>query len=122
MGISPDAFGPSITDEVRFEPLKPSMGKDGRIRTRIIHVDHFGNCVTNIDRSCLNGKNPVSLLLNGKKIDRFHEFYGEAENDRKPFAIWGSSGFLEISSRNHSASKLLGVKRGDAIVMRVEPS
>ena len=114
-GVSIDAFGPSITDELRLHPLKPDMGKNGRITGRIIHVDHFGNCVTNFDRACLSGKMPASLVLNGKTIERFHEFYGEAGDDRKPFAIWGSAGFLEISSRNRSASKMLGAKRGDVI-------
>jgi hypothetical protein len=71
--------------------------------------------VTNFDRACLSGKSPASLVLNGKRIERFYEFYGEAGDGRKPFAIWGSAGFLEISSRNRSASKLLGVKRGDVI-------
>lgn len=114
-GIPHDAFGPSITDEVRLHPLRPRNGKDGRVTGRIIHIDHFGNCVTNFDRACLSGKTPTSLLLNGKRIERFYEFYGEAGDGRKPFAIWGSAGFLEISSRNRSASKLLGVKRGDVI-------
>ena len=119
-GVSIHAFGPSITDEIRLKPLKPGTDRDGRIAARIIHVDHFGNLVTNIDRSCLNGKNPVSLILNGKKIERFHEFYGEAGDDRKPFAIWGSAGFLEISSRNRSASKLLGAKRGDPVLLMLK--
>ena len=37
-----EEFGPEITDEVRLPPLETPL--------RIIHIDRFGNCVTNITR------------------------------------------------------------------------
>src|SRR4030095_3546182 len=104
-GVKPEKLGPQIDDEVRLEPLD-------RV-TRIIHIDRFGNCITNITRDQL--KPAAGLLINGKTIRDFRKFYGE-ETGSKRFAIWGSAGCLEISVNGGSAAKNLRVKRGDRVV------
>jgi len=119
-GLPADSFGPKIDDPVKLSALKPVVGSNGKVSGRIIHIDQFGNCVTNIERSSLSGKKPVSVMVKGKRVEAFREFYGEAGADKRPFAIWGSAGFLEVSARNRSAAKVLGLKRGDDIVLRVE--
>jgi len=119
-GLSADSFGPQIDDPVKLPALKPVVGSNGKINGKIIHIDRFGNCVTNIERSSLCGNEPVMVMVKGKRVEAFREFYGAAGVDKKPFAIWGSAGFLEVSARNRSAAKMLGVKRGDEIVMRIE--
>jgi S-adenosylmethionine hydrolase len=58
----------------------------------------------------------AGLLINGKTIRDFRKFYGE-ETGSKPFAIWGSAGFLEISVNGGSAAKKLGVKKGDKVIV-----
>jgi len=118
-GLSLESFGPQINDPVKLPGLKPEVGSDGKLRGRIIHIDRFGNCVTNFERSSVGGKKPVSVRVKGKVVDAFREFYGEAARDNKPFAIWGSAGFLEISTRNRSAAQLLGATRGDEIVLSI---
>lgn len=106
-GIAPARFGPLIKDEVR-------LGTDDQ--TRIIHIDHFGNCVTNITREDLKTDN-VRLVVNGKTIRDFRRFYGESSS-KLPFAIWGSAGFLEISVNGGSAAKILRAARGDKVILR----
>ena len=117
-GLSADSFGPQIDDPVKLPALKPVVGSNGKVSGRIIHIDRFGNCVTNIERSSVSGNEPVMVMVKGKRVEAFREFYGEAGADKKPFAIWGSAGFLEVSARNRSAAKILGVERGDKIVLR----
>ena len=118
-GVSPRLLGPEINDPVLLPSLKPEILKNANVKGRIIHVDHFGNCVTNIDRSLL-GKEEVSatLIVNGKTVKSFRQFYGE-QQAKTLFAIWGSAGFLEISAQNRSAAKILKAKRGDSVVLRV---
>src|SRR5262249_46077442 len=99
-GVTPEQFGPDINNEVRLPSLESPP--------RIIHIDRFGNCVTNIRQGV------KSLSVNGKTIDSFRNFYGEASADEL-FAIWGSAGFLEISVNGGSAAQVLGAKRGDPI-------
>lgn len=100
-GVAPEQFGPEINDEVRLSSLETPL--------RIIHIDHFGNCVTNIRRQEFEG-----LTINGRTISALHNFYGEA-SPGEVFAIWGSAGFLEISVNGASAAKVLNAERGDTV-------
>ena len=104
--VAPEQFGPLINDEVRLPSLETPV--------RIIHIDRFGNCVTNISREVFEGK---SLTINGKKISAVRKFYGEA-SPGEIFSIWGSAGFLEISVNGGSAAQILNAKRGDTIIFR----
>ena len=109
-GVKPEAFGPLIRDEVRL-PVSPAP--------RIIHIDHFGNCITNITRELFDDEKQLALVVKRKVIETFVDFYGAAPAD-KLFAIWGSAGFLEISVNGKSAAQMLGVKRGDAVMLRTQ--
>lgn len=102
-GVAPEQLGPVINDEVRLPSLETPL--------RIIHIDRFGNCVTNISREVFEGK---SLMINGRTISALRKFYGEAPTE-EIFAIWGSAGFLEISVNGGSAAQILAAKRGDTI-------
>jgi len=104
-GIALEEFGVEINDAVRLPSLETPP--------RIIHIDRFGNCVTNITR-------PVqSLVINGRTISEFRQFYGEGD-DESLFAIWGSARFLEISVNGGSAAQVLGVKVGTPIGVSAE--
>ena len=116
-GAKPDAFGPAIDDEVRLEnSLNPVVQKDGKIQARIIHIDRFGNCITNITRDVLGDDKNATLLVKRKTIRTFKTFYrDEAGSPDDLFAIWGSAGFLEISVNGQSAADKLRAKRGDPV-------
>jgi S-adenosylmethionine hydrolase len=107
-GLHPRKFGPGISDAVR---LPVSLGPE---ELKIIHIDRFGNCVTNITRDLVNPGD--TLRVNRKTIKEFRSFYGESSTNA-PFAIWGSAGFLEISVNGESAAKVLQARRGDTIVL-----
>ena len=117
-GVKPQAFGPSITEPVRLEnSLMPVVQTNGRIEGRIIHIDRFGNCITNLTRDVLKGQ-PETLLIKEKQIGSFAEFFSEAGSANEPFGIWGSAGFLEIAINRGSAALMLGVKRGEPVVLQ----
>jgi S-adenosyl-L-methionine hydrolase (adenosine-forming) len=99
-GIALENFGEEIKDPIRLPSLDTPL--------RIIHIDRFGNCVTNITRA------EKSLVINGRTISEFRQFYGEGD-DESLFGIMGSAGFLEISVNGGSAAKVLGARRGDAV-------
>jgi S-adenosyl-L-methionine hydrolase (adenosine-forming) len=119
-GIEPNLFGPEIDDDLRLAPFEPHSQEDGRVKGRIIHIDRFGNCVTNITRKFLSEEKQgrAKLVVKGKTIDSFREFFSAQDKPRTSlFAIWGSAGFLEIATKNRSAARLLGVKRGETIIL-----
>ncbi len=99
-GVELEEFGAEIDDAVRLPSLDTPP--------RIIHIDRFGNCVTNITHA------DKGLVINGQTISEFRQFYGEGNNETL-FAIMGSAGFVEISVNGGSAAKLLGAKRDDAV-------
>lgn len=107
-GVDPSSLGPRIADPVRLpKSLEP----------RIIHIDRFGNLITNITRDDL--KEGTRLVINGKVISAFRSYFGESVGAAdEPFAIWGSAGFLEIAVNGGSAAEILGSKRGDLVKTR----
>jgi S-adenosyl-L-methionine hydrolase (adenosine-forming) len=87
------------------------------VRARIIHIDHFGNCVTNITREMVQSEQSASLVINRKTIRKFRNFYDD-DSTNTPFAIWGSASFLEMSVNGGSAARVLRAKRNDVVTLR----
>ena len=118
-GVAPEMLGIEITDYVRLAEIKPGLASDGVIEGAIIHIDHFGNCITNLTRNDISEEmieRGLTLSINGREIKSFRRFFSEDEESAKtPFAIWGSAGFLEIAAFRASAAKLLDVRAGQLI-------
>ena len=120
-GAKPKAFGPEITNEIRLDnPLTPVVQNDGNIEGRIIHIDRFGNCITNITCNLL-ADDHATLFVKEKPITNFRKFFGE-DPTTELFAIWGSAGFLEIAVNGGSAALTLGAKRGEPVVVQRQRS
>ena len=118
LGQEPHEFGPPVKDIVHLERLEPSLIDDQTIEGRIIHIDRFGNCITNVTQKMLAlRREPTSwkISLNSQQINSFHSFFAEAAA-HEIFCTTGSAGFLEISVRNESAAKILKVERGQTVV------
>src|SRR4051812_48094260 len=123
LGQEPHELGPSIDDIVQLEPLDPKIIDDQTIAGRIIHIDRFGNCVTNLTNRILAARGQAAawkLSLNGHEINSFHAFFAAAAG-HEIFCTTGSAGFLEISVRNGSAAKLLNVQRGQGLIFASTP-
>lgn len=117
-GIKPETLGKRIEEWVTLPPLKPKKLRDG-LEARVIHIDRFGNCITNLTRNDVETEDigsTVQLKVGPVCINSFRRFYGDKTQDEDGlFAIWGSAGFLEISAENRSAAELLKVKRGGKV-------
>lgn len=121
LGATPEEFGQEIDECVRLSPLRVELTKDGRLQGRIIHVDRFGNCVTNITPDALPRElkdGQASLTISGKEIRSFRRYFSDQSGRQEQlFAIWGSAGFLEIAAQNRSAAKILKATRGQEVVL-----
>jgi hypothetical protein len=118
--VPPETFGELIEDHVRLAPLAPVRDDGAALSARIIHLDRFGNLVTNITRREVAGeefRQGVRLLIGGREISSFRRFYAEGAGGTagELFAIWGSAGFLEIAANCASAAALLRVERGQRV-------
>jgi S-adenosylmethionine hydrolase len=113
-GVALDEFGPAVRDLIQLESLEPKRVDGGAIEATIIHIDHFGNCVTNLTREHL--ADGAKLLVNGREVTSFRRFFSDNSADQTElFCLFGSAGFLEIAVQDSSAAKILGAQRGDSV-------
>jgi S-adenosylmethionine hydrolase len=122
LGIQPNAFGHQAHSWVKIGFRKPSIG-ERKLLGEVLHVDVFGNLVSNIDEKifirCTKG-HPCVIGIGKKKIHGLGKAYWEGKPG-EPMALFGSSGYLEISMNGGNAQKTLRVKRGDTIQVDKEP-
>ena len=116
--VPPRHFGERIKQPLSLGSLTPLRSRS-RVDGEVIHVDRFGNLVSNLStrwmrRAGIELDTGWHLLVGGKKIRRLVRTYAEAKPD-EPVALWGSSGFLEISVREKNASSILGATTGTEI-------
>jgi S-adenosylmethionine hydrolase len=120
-GIAPEHLGVEIRDYVRLPEIKPQAAGGGTIEAAILHIDRFGNCITNLTRDSLTEEmiaRGVTLTISGREIACFRHFFAEGkEEPDELFAIWGSTGFLEIAAFRASAAKILEVQAGQEIIV-----
>ena len=125
-GIPPDNFGEVVEDYVKLNVPVAKQSPNG-IDGNVIHIDRFGNAITNITykdlQSLAPGETdaaPVSLAIAGKEIKGLKRFYSEAAPG-EPSAIINSSGYLEIFLFKQNARTMLSIKRGEAVKLTLNP-
>jgi hypothetical protein len=111
-GVAPNSFGGEISDFVLPGENSPRKMNEIEIEAQIIHVDRFGNLITNLRRADLPEK--FILKIGASKIEKLRNFYAEAETDEL-FMIFGSSEYLEVVAFRNSAAKTLDVKIGASV-------
>ncbi len=121
-GIAPVDLGGEITDYVRQDSIAPRALDDESIEAFVIHIDRFGNCVTNLTRRELTDdkiERGVRLIINNQAITSIRRFFSEERETRgELFAVWGSAGYLEIVAFRDSAARLLCVQRGQRVIVQ----
>jgi S-adenosyl-L-methionine hydrolase (adenosine-forming) len=120
LGTDVKALGVAIRDQAQLPSLAVTKLDQLRLAARIIHIDRFGNCITNITQNDLPGtfKDQLQLTINGHRVKSIRRFFAEkaANEKEKLFAVWGSAGFLEIAIGNRSAAKFLKARRGQTVL------
>ena len=116
-GVSIEMFGPKATDLIAMPGISPDRDVAGAIRGEIVHIDRFGNLITNLKREDL--ANPFRLEVRGRTIERIFSHFAEGP-EIEPFLVEGSSAFVEIAIRDGSAAAFLGAKTGDAVVLHLD--
>lgn len=92
------------------------------IKGMAIHIDHYGNIITNIDETFFkafgSGRDfKIEFRRGDYDITNISKVYSDVPEGEK-LAIFSSSGMLEIAMNKGNASKLLGMKESD--IVRIE--
>ena len=84
------------------------------IQGKIVHVDRFGNCITNIHTSALEGASPGNIRVGRHRLHGIRRTYGDVASG-KPLALFGSAGYLEIAVNGGNANAALSIGKGDDV-------
>jgi len=119
-GVPSTDLGTTIDDFTRLE-LPAIRRIEGSIEGRMIHVDRFGNLICNIQQEDLRDfrAEDLSVSIGGVQIRGLSPHYA-AVGEGKPLALWNSWGLLEVAVRNSSAARVLRVRSGDRVQVRVQ--
>ena len=107
-------FGDSLSHVHAFHIPRPSRDNQGNLIGCVLHIDNFGNLITNIRSGDLPGEK-TTVTIGKQHIDGISQFYAEKEGLA---AIIGSSGYLEISLNNGNAAASLDARVGDEIKLK----
>ena len=106
-----DALGLPAHDPIVLRTPEPVRADDGSLVGEVIHVDRFGNAVTN-----LIGLRGGTIELGSTQIS-VRRTYSEVPIGAL-VAVVGSSGFIEIAVRDGDAARRLRLMRGARVVLR----
>ncbi|MGB3655325.1 MAG: SAM-dependent chlorinase/fluorinase [Rivularia sp. (in: cyanobacteria)] len=112
-GVSLQELGREINpDSLVKLDLAECTYKDGAGAGCIQYIDHFGNLVTNIPQSYIEG-NDWSVEVRGKKI-KARQTYSDVKVG-EVIALVGSHGWIEIAVNSGNAKLELGLKLGSEV-------
>jgi S-adenosyl-L-methionine hydrolase (adenosine-forming) len=111
-GEALEGLGPLIADPVRL-PASPPRREEGRIRGRVIHVDRYGNLVTDIPAGWLPA-GPCRAEVGGHATSRRTGHYAEIPPGEAAM-LPGSLGTMELSLNGDDLARRWGISRGAAV-------
>lgn len=114
-GVALSALGTPIADPVRFDVQAPQQKPDGSLRGQVLHVDRFGNLLSNIPGAWLAGQTWV-VRMAGQQIIGPCLTYAAAMPGQL-LALVSSEATLEVAVRDGSAAERLGVQAGEPIAV-----
>ncbi len=119
-GLEPQRLGPPVSEIAVLDFPQPQQ-EGSRILGQIIHVDHFGNLVTNIPLGLLKSLPPSRLVVEvaGRRILGLRRAYVEAPVGVL-LALVGSHGFLEIAANRASAAATLEAGPGAPVIIYLD--
>jgi S-adenosylmethionine hydrolase len=107
-GVPLREFGGAVSSIRVLAPPRPEALEGGALLGHVLHIDHFGNIITDIQREDLP-QEKFRLEVGELRVTSLGQTYCEADGLT---ALIGSSGYLEIALRNGSAARLLGINIG----------
>ncbi|MFW5966563.1 MAG: SAM hydrolase/SAM-dependent halogenase family protein [Persicimonas sp.] len=118
-GVALEDLGESldVEDLVRLAPTSAFFRKH-RIECHVIHVDRFGNLITNLSREeaeeWLDGAVP-KVSVSDREVPMVETFSGVSKG--RALAYYGSSGQLEVAVRDGNAADRFGVGQDETILV-----
>lgn len=123
-GFPFDQIGPIVTDSWCLKEQQPTVSGD-IIQGEVVHIDRFGNAITNIDTTVLS-----SILRSDEDVYNVTVCSGSQElpisstysdvGSGMPVALIGSSNLLELAVNGGNGASLLQIKIGAPITLKIK--
>lgn len=116
-GVPLEKLGQSMRNLERPFSFPPAREEAGCPVGEVLHVDTYGNLITNLPGAVLPAR--FRVHVGSKVIDGAPHAHYQAVPSGALLSLVGSTGLLEVSVRDGSAAEVLGVDRGARV--RIEP-
>jgi|SRR6185312_3370637 len=108
------APGAEVTDWRRLPLPRPERTAAGSLG-QVLHVDRFGNLLTNFTVADLP-RPQATAEIGAQRVEGWREDYGAAEGEL--FLLVGAEGWIEVSAARASAAERLGAAAGTPVLLR----
>lgn len=115
-GVPPQELGEPLSSWVNIELPRPRI-KESTLMGEVIHIDRFGNLITNIkeqDLPPLDGTDALTIRFEGRILEGVKQSYAQAD-EGELLAVIGGGGYLEISQNRGNAAMSLGMGPGTPV-------
>jgi len=115
-GVAPAEFGPE-TREMDMLSIPPPSFEDHVINGEVIHIDSYGNIITNIRAEFIAsqlGGEEICLAIKGHVVEGLVHSYASISS-KGLGVLTGSSGRIEVAAREADGAKILGAEVGDKV-------
>ena len=116
LGMAPSEFGEKTTSLTVLPNLHPHRAPDGSLLGHILHIDNFGNLITDFKAEDLpQPHDKITIEVGNRTIHGVSRTYAEGKG---LLALIGSSGNLEVSVWEGSARDFLSAGVGDEVKIK----
>lgn len=115
-GLDLGRLGPSVGRMTTSESPAPRVTSAGAVQGEVVAIDRFGNLITNIPADILTDARDVRITIGRRIVRALSRSYADAKKGDL-LALVGSTGHLEISVNQGSASRAARIRRGDRVLV-----
>lgn len=118
-GMPPSDIGERIPDAVQLDFRHAVRLDDGSWSGRILHVDRFGNLVTNFRSKDVPeiAFRPFKMQVQEATVSQYFPTF-EGAPELLPVAVSGSSGYIEVAVNRGDAAKITGATSGASVTLQ----
>lgn len=110
-----DLVGRTIRPRLFPRPRPVRRGRE--IWGAVMHIDQFGNAITNIPADMLKGPGPRLIECGPFRVSGLAQCYADAPPGH-PLALVESTGLLELAVREGNAAKARLIRLGDRVLVK----
>lgn len=122
LGVAPESLG-EPAGALAWLPLPQASVTPEGLRGEIIYSDVYGNLISNIPATLLEGRQLAELRIRGRSIRRLSATFldaGDGGATQELIALFGSHGYLEVAAPNGSAASALSAGPGEPVTVTVD--